>query len=64
MPFKSKAQMRWGNSPAGHAALGDAGVKEFDAATKGKMLPAKVKGEAHSYDSNRPKNPLVSRYKK
>ena len=42
MPFKSKAQMRWGNSPAGHKALGDAGVAEFNAATKGKTLPAKL----------------------
>ena len=46
MPFKSKAQMRWGNSPAGHKALGDAGVAEFNAATKGKTLPAKLTREA------------------
>lgn len=42
MPFKSKLQQRWGNSPAGHEALGDAGVKEWNAATKGKELPEKV----------------------
>jgi hypothetical protein len=43
MPFKSKAQMRWGNSPSGKAALGSAGVKEWDEATKGKKLPERVK---------------------
>ena len=42
MPAKSKAQLRWVNSPAGHKALGDAGVKEWDQATKGKKLPEKV----------------------
>jgi hypothetical protein len=42
MPFVSRAQQRWGNSPAGHKALGEAGVKEFNAATKGKKLPEKV----------------------
>ena len=42
MPFESKAQTRWGNSPAGHEALGDAGVKEWNSATKGKVLPEKV----------------------
>ena len=43
MPAKSKAQLRWVNSPAGHKALGESGVKEWDAATKGKKLPEKVK---------------------
>jgi hypothetical protein len=43
MPFKSKAQERWGNSPAGKKALGKEGVKEWDSATKGKKLPEKVK---------------------
>jgi hypothetical protein len=33
MPWKSKAQQRWGNSPSGHAALGEAGVKEWNDAT-------------------------------
>lgn len=42
MPFKSKAQERWGNSEAGKKALGVEGVKEWDEATKGKKLPAKV----------------------
>jgi hypothetical protein len=44
VPWKSAAQMRWGNSPSGHAALGDAGVNEWNAATKGKTgsLPEKI----------------------
>ena len=42
MPAKSKAQLRWVNSPAGHKALGDSGVKEWDKATTGKKLPERV----------------------
>ena len=42
MPFASKAQMRWGNSPAGKKALGGQGaVDEWNAASKGKKLPAR-----------------------
>lgn len=64
MPFVSKAQMKWGNSPSGHAALGDAGVQEWNAETKGKELPAKLKSEVHTYDSSRPKRQIISRYSK
>lgn len=39
MPWKSKAQERWGNSPAGHAALKDKGVQEWNDASKGLKLP-------------------------
>lgn len=42
MPAKSKAQLRWVNSPAGHKALGEKGVEEWDKATKGKKLPERV----------------------
>lgn len=42
MPFKSMAQMRWGNSSAGKKALGTAGVKEWDDSTKGAKLPERV----------------------
>lgn len=35
MPWVSARQRRWGNSPAGHKALGDAGVSEWNAASKG-----------------------------
>ncbi len=44
MPFVSKAQMRWGNSPAGVKALGGpAKVAEWDQATKFAKLPGRVK---------------------
>lgn len=39
MPFVSKAQARWGNSPAGHKALGD--VDEWNSATDFSHLPEK-----------------------
>jgi hypothetical protein len=42
MPWKSDKQRRWGNSPAGHQALGDAGVAEWNSATKGKKLPSVI----------------------
>lgn len=64
MPWKSKAQQAWGNSPSGHKALGDAGIAEFNAASKGKKMPSKLKGEAHSYDASRAMRPVVSRYSK
>ena len=41
MPFKSLAQERWGNSPAGKAALGNK-LQEFNSASKGLKLPARV----------------------
>lgn len=64
MPWKSKKQMAWGNSPSALKALGADGVAEFNAASKGNKMPTKMKGEAHSYDSNRPMKPIVSRYAK
>ena len=42
MPAKSKAQLRWVNSPAGHKALGESGVKEWNKATYGKRLPERL----------------------
>jgi len=33
MPWRSKAQAAWGNSPSGVAALGKEGVKEWNNAT-------------------------------
>jgi hypothetical protein len=38
MPWKSDKQRAWGNSPAGHKALGDAGVAEWNSASKGKTM--------------------------
>lgn len=46
MPYKSKAQERWAHTPAGKAALGAKGVKEFDQASKGKKLPERAKSKA------------------
>lgn len=44
MPWKSKAQERWGNSEAGEEALGgEAKVAEWNKATKGKKLPKVAK---------------------
>lgn len=42
-PYKSNAQRRWAHTAAGKKALGgNAGVHEWDEATKGKKLPEKV----------------------
>lgn len=44
MPWRSKAQARWGHSAAGLKALGGkAAVKEWDEATQPGSLPTKVK---------------------
>lgn len=44
MPWKSQAQRKWGNSPAGIKALGGKkNVEEWNKATKGKKLPQRVK---------------------
>jgi len=44
MPWASKAQARWGHSPAGLKALGGATkVAEWDAATPKGSLKARVK---------------------
>jgi hypothetical protein len=42
MPWVSAAQRRWGNSPSGHRALGDAGVSEWNAASKGQHPPERA----------------------
>lgn len=43
MPYKSKKQMRWAHTKSGKKALGAAGVKEWDKASKGKKLPETAK---------------------
>ncbi len=43
MPWKSKSQERFGNSAEGRKKIGAAKVAEFNAASKGKKLPEKVK---------------------
>jgi hypothetical protein len=49
MPWKSAAQQKWGNSPSGVKALGATGVKEWNAATRGKKLPARLGPKAKKY---------------
>jgi len=45
MPFVSKAQERWGNSPSGLKALGGkAAVSEWNAATPQRSLPERSPG--------------------
>lgn len=48
MPFVSKAQARWGNSPAGRKALGD--VNEWNHATDFNSLPERVNMKSHNVD--------------
>lgn len=44
MPWKSEAQRKWGNSPAGIKALGGKkNVAEWNRATGDKKLPQRVK---------------------
>ena len=42
MPAKSLAQLRWINSPAGHKALGNQGVQEWNQSSQGLKLPERV----------------------
>lgn len=43
MPWKSEAQRKWGNSPAGIRALGGKkAVEEWNKSTKGKRLPQRA----------------------
>ncbi|CAK0741411.1 hypothetical protein CCP1ISM_130004 [Azospirillaceae bacterium] len=43
MPYRSESQRRWAHTATGKKALGgEAGVREWDEATKGKELPEKV----------------------
>ena len=43
MPFRADAQRGWAHTPAGVKALGGPSkVAEWDAASKGKSLPARV----------------------
>jgi hypothetical protein len=44
MPYKSIKQERWAHTPTGEKALGGPSkVAEWDAASKGKRLPMKIK---------------------
>lgn len=65
MPWKSLKQERWGNSPAGHKALGDAGVREWNSASKGKKLPMKKEeGKKHEKKESKKKEKAENKGKK
>ena len=42
MPYKSKAQERWANSPEGKKEMGKKTVNEFNKASKGMKLPERA----------------------
>jgi hypothetical protein len=59
-PYSSEAQRRWAHTAAGKKALGgEAGVHEWDEATKGKKLPEKV-GKSESLEKGAVKNALTA----
>lgn len=64
MPYKSKAQEKFFNANKAEMESKGVDVNEWNAASKGKYLPSKLKGESHSYDSSRKTRPVVSRYSK
>jgi hypothetical protein len=50
MPWTSDKQRRWGNSPDGIEAMGQAKVDEFNRASKGMKLPEhKKKSKARQF---------------
>lgn len=64
MPYKSKAQEAYFNVNRAKMEAQGVNVDEWNAASKGKVMPSKLKGESHGYDHNRPQRPVVSRYSK
>jgi hypothetical protein len=64
MPYKSVAQEKYFNANKAKLEAQGVDVNEWNAASKGKKLPSKLKGEAHSFDHARTKRPVVSRYSK
>jgi len=56
MPYKSDAQRRWAHTDEGTEALGGPSkVAEWDAASKGKHLPEKVRDTSHPVMKLRPR---------
>ena len=60
MPYKSRAQEAYFNANRAKLEKQGVNVDEWNAASKGKKLP--YKSEGHTYDSNRPKRQVRSRY--
>ena len=61
MPAKSKAQLRWVNSPEGMKALGLRGVEEWDIASRGKKLPERVAKKKKKLGNTKTKGRAVRR---
>ncbi len=60
MPFKSKAQQRWGHSPSGQKALGGPDVvSEWDQSTDFGSLPEKAEGVLSKALKRKPSAPGV-----
>ena len=51
MPYKSEAQRRFFNSPAGKAKIGKEEVGHWNEVSKGKKLPAKLDDAVNACDS-------------
>lgn len=51
MPYKSNAQRKKFHAMLGRGEISKAVVREFDAASKGKTLPARVKPKAVPFQS-------------
>lgn len=60
MPYKSVKQERYFNANRAKLEAQGVDVDEWNQASKGKKLP--MKSESHTYDHNRPKRPVRSRY--
>lgn len=60
-PYVSEAQRRWAHTTNGKKALGgNAGVHEWDEATKGKKLPERVKHSGNTLEKGTLKNILTA----
>lgn len=58
MPFVSRAQQRWGNSPAGRKALGGKGaVDEWNASTNFESLPERSGSDTANWIKGAVKHP-------
>lgn len=53
MPFVSRQQQKWGNSPSGIKALGgQKNVDEWNRSTKGKNIPERIHHKARHVDGS------------
>lgn len=61
MPYKSVKQESFFNANKTALEAKGVDVDEWNKASKGRKLP--MRSESHTYDSNRPRRQVVSRYK-